>query len=170
MANTIVELDPVTHITAGAIGKPGQRTFFIQAEQKGDVITLLCEKEHVQALAEAIEEMVESLEEKFGVLRLQDVKVDEAAMTLKEPMDPLFRVGAMGLGYDAGRDRILLVVQEALAEDEERDPREVRFFASRAQMQMLSAYARDVAGRGRRPELVALQAEAYVRRNGHGNG
>ncbi len=44
MANTIIELDPVTHITAGALGKPGHRTFFIQAERGLDRVTLLCEK------------------------------------------------------------------------------------------------------------------------------
>lgn len=170
MANTIVELDPVTHITAGAIGKPGQRTFFIQAEKGGDIVTLLCEKEQVQALADAVDEMVQNLEDELGVARHPDVQVDEAVMAIKEPVDPLFRVGAMGLGYDANRDRILLVAQEALDEEEDRDPLEVRFFASRAQMQALSAYAHDVVGKGRPPEQVALQAEAYVRRNGHGNG
>jgi uncharacterized repeat protein (TIGR03847 family) len=90
-------------------------------------------------------------------------------MAIKEPVDPLFRVGAMGLGYDANRDRILLVAQEALTEEEEeRDPREARFFATRAQMQVLSMHARDVVGKGRPPEQVALQAEAHSRRNGHG--
>lgn len=169
MANPIIELDPVTHITAGAVGKPGHRVFFIQAEKGLDTITLLCEKEQVLALADAIDEMVQNLEEEFSVLRHTDLKMDEAVMAIKEPVDPLFRVDAMGLGYDAGRDRILLVAQEALAEDEERDPREVRFFATRAQMQVLSAYAHAVVGKGRPPEKVVLQAEAYVRRNGHGN-
>jgi uncharacterized repeat protein (TIGR03847 family) len=168
MANPILELDPVTHITAGAIGQPGHRVFFIQAERGLDRVTLLCEKEQVQALADAIEEMAQNLEQEFGLARHADLVADEVAMTIKEPVDPLFRVGAMGLGYDANRDRILLVAQEALAEEEERDPREVRFFATRAQMEVLSQYARDVIGRGRAPEQVALQAEAHARRNGHG--
>ena len=168
MANPIIELDPVTHITAGAIGQPGHRIFFIQAERGLDIITLLCEKGQVQALADAIEEMVQNLQDEFGLARHTDLVVDEVAMTIKEPVDPLFRVGAMGLGYDANRDRILLVAQEALAEEEERDPREVRFFATRAQMEVLSQYARDVIGRGRAPEQVALEAEAHSRRNGHG--
>jgi hypothetical protein len=60
------------------------------------------------------------------------------------------------------------VAQEALTEGEERDPLEVRCFATRAQMQVLSVYARDVIGRGRRPEIVVLQAEAHTRRNGRG--
>ncbi len=169
MAYPIIELDPVTHITAGAIGRPGHRTFFIQAERGLDRVTLLCEKEQVLALAEAVDEMLQNLEEEFGLARHEDLKIDEAVMAIKEPVDPLFRVGAMGLGYDANRDRILLVAQEVLDEEAEADPREARFYATRAQMQALSVYARSVVERGRTPEQVVLQAEAYVRRNGHDN-
>jgi uncharacterized repeat protein (TIGR03847 family) len=168
MANPVYEFDPVTHITAGALGVPGQRAFYIQAERGLDRVTLLCEKEQVQALAEAIDEMAEKLEQEFKLARSSTIAVDEVKMTVKEPVDPLFRVGAMALGYDANRDRVLLVAQEALAEEEERDPQEVRFFATREQMQALSAYAKDVVQRGRSTEQRVLQAEAYVRRNGHG--
>ncbi len=170
MANTIIELDPVTHITAGALGKPGHRTFFIQAERGLDRVTLLCEKEQVLALAEAVDELIESLAEETGLARHEGLKIDEAAMAIKEPVDPLFSVGAMGLGYDTGRDRILLVAQEALDAGEEHDPREARFYATPAQMQVLSAYARAVVDQGRTQAQVVLQAETYVRRNGHGNG
>ena len=169
MANPIIELDPVTRITAGAIGKPGQRVFFIQAEKGLEQITLVCEKEQVQALADAIDEMVQNLEQEFGMVRDQGLKVQEDEMRVREPVDPLFRIGAMGLGYDANRDKILLVAQEALDEGDERDPREVRLFATRAQMQVVSTYARDVIGRGRSPDHVALQAEVHFRRNGHGD-
>lgn len=169
MAYPVVELDPVTHITAGAIGRPGHRTFFIQAERGLDRVTLLCEKEQVLALAEAIDEMLENLEEEFGLARHEGLKVDEVVMNIKEPADPLFRVGAMGLGYDANRDRILLVAQEMLDEETEADPREARFYATRAQMQALSIYARSVVEKGRTPDQVVLQAEAHVRRNGHGD-
>ena len=65
--------------------------------------------------------------------------------------------------------KILLVAQEALDEGDERDPREVRLFATRAQMQVVSIYARDVVGRGRSTDQVALQAEVHFRRNGHGD-
>jgi uncharacterized repeat protein (TIGR03847 family) len=168
MANPVYEFDPVTHITAGSLGMPGQRTFYIQAERGLDRLTLLCEKEQVQALVEAIDEMANKLEEEFKLARVPAMVVDDVKMTVKEPVEPLFRIGAMALGYDANRDRVLLVAQEALAEDEERDPQEVRFFATREQMQALSTYAKDVVQRGRSPEQRVLQAEAHVRRNGHG--
>jgi uncharacterized repeat protein (TIGR03847 family) len=167
MTKPTYEFDPVTHITAGALGVTGQRTFYVQAERGLNRVTFVCEKEQVQALAEAIDEMVENLEVEFGLARHQNLTFDEVVMTIKEPAEPLFRVGAMALGYDANRDRILLVIQEALAEEEERDPREIRLFASRAQMQVLSLYAKDVVARGRSPEQRVLQAEAHARRNGH---
>jgi uncharacterized repeat protein (TIGR03847 family) len=168
MANLVYEMDPVDRITADAIGTPGHRTFFIQAERGIDRVELLCEKQQVQALADAIDELIANLEREFGLTGQAEPTVDEARMRLKEPVDPLFRVGAMGLGYDANRDRILLVAQEAIAEEEERDPRETRFFATRGQMQALSAYARTVIQKGRPPEQVILEAEAHARRNGHG--
>jgi uncharacterized repeat protein (TIGR03847 family) len=168
MANPNYEFDPVTHITAGALGEPGHRTFYIQAEHGLDRITLLCEKEQVLALAEAIEEMLTNLEKEFSIERNEDIMIDEVAMLIKEPAEPLFRVGSMGLGYDADRDRILLVAQELIAEGEERDPLEVRLFATREQMQILENYSRTVVEKGRSPEQRALQAEAFFRRNGHG--
>lgn len=168
MANPSYEFDPVTHITAGALGEPGHRTFYVQAEKGLDRITLLCEKEQVMALTEAIAEMLGNLEKEFGLVRKENVVIDEVKMIIKEPAEPLFRVGSMGLGYDADRDRILLVAQELLAEGEERDPLEVRFFAARELMQMLEVYARSIVEKGRSPEQRALQSEAFLRRNGHG--
>jgi hypothetical protein len=44
------ELDAPDHFTAGAIGPPGERVFYLQARQGGALVTLKCEKEHVRAL------------------------------------------------------------------------------------------------------------------------
>jgi uncharacterized repeat protein (TIGR03847 family) len=168
MANPLYEFDPVTWITAGALGRPGHRTFYLQAERGLDRLTLLCEKEQIQALAEAIDEMLDNLEKEYHLPRQSDLTMDEEEMNVKEPAEPLFRVGSMGLGYDADRDKILLVAQELVAEGENRDPLEVRLFTSREQMQVLSLYAKDITSRGRTPEQRALQSEAFFRRNGHG--
>jgi uncharacterized repeat protein (TIGR03847 family) len=166
MANQIYEFDPVSWITAGALGKPGHRTFYIQAEHGLDRLTLICEKEQVEALAEAIDELLANLAKEFS-LELEPVELDEMAMSVKEPAEPLFRVGSMGLGYDRDRDRILLVVQELIAEDEERDPLECRLFTTREQMKTVSLLARQIVQKGRTTEQRALQGEAQFRRNGH---
>ena len=64
MPNQIFDLNPITHITAGAVGEPGQRTFYIQARQDNRLVTLLCEKQQVAALAMGVEQLLEQLAEK----------------------------------------------------------------------------------------------------------
>ena len=49
------DLDPVTRLTADAVGEPGQRTFYLQAASGADQVTLLVEKEQVRRLAESLE-------------------------------------------------------------------------------------------------------------------
>ena len=59
-----VDVDPVDHITADAIGKPGQRVFYIQAWQKERTVSVLIEKFQLQTLSISIEQfMVALLEE-----------------------------------------------------------------------------------------------------------
>ncbi len=45
-----LNLDPCTKLTTDAIGKPGQRTFFIQGETDNETITLIYEKIQLQSL------------------------------------------------------------------------------------------------------------------------
>src|SRR4029450_5788049 len=46
------DLDPVTGLTADAVGEPGQRTFYLQAASGADQVTLLVEKEQVRRVGE----------------------------------------------------------------------------------------------------------------------
>ena len=43
------------HFTAGAIGPPGERVFYLQGRQDRTVVTLRSEKEQVRALAHYLE-------------------------------------------------------------------------------------------------------------------
>ena len=65
MARTEIDLDPVNLITIDAIGKPGQRVFYIQATRVDEVITLIVEKAQVQTLAVGIEQFLNELKEKY---------------------------------------------------------------------------------------------------------
>src|SRR5215813_3145233 len=49
------------HFTAGAIGPPGQRVFYIQSREKGSLVTLKSEKEQVRALAQYLSGLLEKL-------------------------------------------------------------------------------------------------------------
>ncbi len=55
------DLDPVTRLTADAVGTPGQRTFYLQAASGADQVTLLVEKEQVRRLAESLQSWLPEL-------------------------------------------------------------------------------------------------------------
>jgi uncharacterized repeat protein (TIGR03847 family) len=150
MAGTLFELNPVTSITTGFIGQPGKRVFYIQARGERDTVTIIVEKQQVEALAQGIEQFLAELHEKFPDLPQASADYNPAAMTLSTPLDPAFRVGQLGLGYDQERDLLVLVAQEVTTEErpvEESDT--ARFFATRAQMRALGAYGQVLVKQGR---------------------
>src|SRR5919202_4460994 len=106
------DLDPVDRITVGAVGQPGQRTFYLQARSGRQLLSLVLEKEHVSALGGALEQLLESLAEKNPLLNTTEDIIAIANMELEEPIEEAFRAGQIGLGYDEGRDLLVLIVQE----------------------------------------------------------
>jgi len=176
MSRTI-DLNPVIRITAGAVGKPGKRVFYMQAESDSRRITLLCEKQQVQALGLGIQEYLQELQQKHPHLLTPTASYIEADMELQEPLEPLFRVGQFGLGYDEESDRLILVAQEAQEEDAPPDSvaddaTEVRFWATRSQILAFAQYGLSVSAKGR-PIcgncLQPMDPEGHFcpRRNGH---
>lgn len=144
------DINPVTHITAGAIGRPGKRTFYLQARGQAALITLLCEKQQVESLALGIEQLVQELQQKFPTLPPASETFNRQSMELEAPLEPAFRVGQIGLGYDAESDLMVLVSQELLAEGvPPEEASTARFWASRSQMLALSRYALETIRQGR---------------------
>ncbi|HEX7592722.1 MAG TPA: DUF3090 family protein, partial [Anaerolineae bacterium] len=82
--NILHDLNPVTHITVGAIGKPGKRSFYLQARQGVKIVTLLSEKEQISALSQGIDQLLERL---GGAGQAQTVQVTETEMELSEPIE-----------------------------------------------------------------------------------
>ena len=158
------DFNPVSAIVADAVGRPGQRTFFLQARQGGDMATLIMEKEQVAALATSILQLLEELEKERA--DLPAVEQETSVLSLREPLEPAFRVGQLGLGYDERQDLMVLIAQaipdvgeEAqdlaagppspeLVDDEDNDLK-ARFYATRAQMRSLSEHALQVVAAGR---------------------
>jgi uncharacterized repeat protein (TIGR03847 family) len=173
MAGTQIELNPVKSITAGFIGQPGKRVFYLQAHGDGDIVTLIVEKQQMEALAHGIEQFLVELHDKFPHLEEAQADFDAARMTLTLPLDPAFRVGQIGLGYDQDRDLLVLVAQEVVVEG--REPEEAgtaRFFASRSQMRALGAYGLGLVKQGRPicgncGQPIDPEGHFCPRRNGH---
>jgi uncharacterized repeat protein (TIGR03847 family) len=143
------DLDPVTRITAHAIGEPGRRVFYIQARRDQHLVSLIAEKEQVAALAHAINQLLDDLAERNPLLSSSDDTMFISDMSLEEPIEPQFRIAQMGLGYDAERDMVILVMQ-GLQEDENEEAPTARFGATRQQMRALSEHAIQVVAQGRK--------------------
>lgn len=168
-----IELRPVNHITTDAIGQPGKRVFYIQAWQNQRTITLIVEKLQIQSLAVGIEQFLSEIREKFPQLEEATSDYTEEKMHIHPPVDPLFRVGEMGLGYDAESDLIVLVAREMLAEEQDAEEASVvRFWCSRSQIRAMARWGVEVAARGRPlcnqcGEPIEPEGHFCPKKNGH---
>jgi uncharacterized repeat protein (TIGR03847 family) len=164
----VVDLEPVDRITADAVGEPGQRTFYLQARKDLDLVTILVEKQQVELLSSSILEILA----RVGKETAQGPPEEE--MDLEEPIDPAWRAGRLSIGYLEDRDLLLLEVEEALEEDEEREADRVRLWATPEQMLSLSRHGALVCARGR-PKCqfcgnpLDPEGHACPAMNGHGS-
>jgi uncharacterized repeat protein (TIGR03847 family) len=100
------------YFTTGAVGPPGQRVFYLQGRENGRVMTLKVEKEQIAALAEYV----------AGLLaKLPDAGTVSTDLPLLEPVNAVWAVGTLGLGYDESGDRLVVIANEAVEQDEEQD-------------------------------------------------
>lgn len=141
-----IELNPVSHYTIGVIGEPGNRTFYLQGKRDEQVISLIIEKEQARLFAGSLLTLWDEL------MKAHPITSDQPGtaiydMRLIEPVEPLFRVGSMGLGYDELTDRVVLMVYELVEEDEE--PNRVSFWCARTYIRPLSEHIMEVVNRGR---------------------
>jgi len=173
MPATDIDLHPVSHITADAIGQPGKRVFYLQGWQGERTVTLIIEKLQIQSLAIGLEQFLAEIHEKFPDLPEAVSEYQEEQMHIHPPVDPLFRVGEIGLGYDAENDLLVLVVREIVAEGA--DPEEsgvVRFWCTRSQLRAMAHWGMEVASRGRPlcpqcGEPVDPEGHFCPKKNGH---
>ena len=151
--------------TAGAIGTPGQRVFYLQAREAGRVVTLKCEKEQVRALGEYLSGLLE---------KVPGGGTTTADTALLEPLEPAWSVASIGVGYDEASQRVVVVVNQFIEEEGE-EPATARFAITRAQAAGFVERARDLmqAGRAICPLCsLAIDPGSHVcpRRNGHAAG
>jgi uncharacterized repeat protein (TIGR03847 family) len=145
-----IDIHPVTHITTDAIGAPGKRVFYIQGWQNERTITLIIEKIQIQSLAIGFEQFLTEIHTKFPDLGEESGEYTEDKMHIHPPVDPLFRVGEVGLGYDAENDLVVLVARELLPEEQTQEEASVvRFWCTRSQLQAMCRWGLEVVAHGR---------------------
>jgi uncharacterized repeat protein (TIGR03847 family) len=130
--------------TAGTVGPPGQRVFFLQARDGDLVVTLRCEKQQVAALAEYFDGLLHDLEPAPHA-------VPDSDLALVPPLEAMWTVGPIGVAYDEPDDRIIVVLEE-LVEDEEPEPdsgASVKVRLTRAQVSGFVRHCRQLVAAGR---------------------
>jgi uncharacterized repeat protein (TIGR03847 family) len=128
--------------TAGTVGTPGQRVFYFQARDGDTVVTLRCEKQQVAALAEYFAGLLDDLEPTPYGIAAGDLQ-------LAEPFEEGWTVGPIGVAYDEPDDRIVVVLEELVEEEDEGASVKVRL--TRAQVSAFVSRARTVVAAGRPP-------------------
>ncbi len=142
------EFDEVDAFTVGTVGRPGERTFYLQVRADGQRVTVKCEKQQAAAIVQYVRRVLNDLPP-------AEDRPMPGALELAEPVDPAFVLGPIGLGFDRSTDRLLVQLEEVGEVDEAGDPVEddsrghVRLYVSRGQAVAFCDHAQRVIDAGR---------------------
>jgi uncharacterized repeat protein (TIGR03847 family) len=182
MARVIHVFRAPDRFIAGTVGQPGDRTFYLQASEQSRLISVALEKQQVQVLAERIGSLLEEVHRRFGTDVPDDAPPDDLdTQPLDVPVEEEFRVGTMGLGWDAESKAVvieLLAVSEeevdeaVVLDDTEEGPDAVRVFLSPSAARAFAERADRVVNAGRKPCPLCnepLDADGHIcpRQNGY---
>jgi uncharacterized repeat protein (TIGR03847 family) len=110
--------DPPERFIAGTVGQPGNRTFFLQAREGARIVSVALDKVQVAALAERLGRLLFELDQR-GIVKLDADRPFEDVAPLDEPLTEAFRAGTLTLGWDGGRERILIEARAQSEDDEQ---------------------------------------------------
>jgi uncharacterized repeat protein (TIGR03847 family) len=141
------EFDEVNAFTVGTVGRPGERTFLLQARVDDQRVTVKCEKQQTAAI-------VQYLRKVLADLPPAEDRPMPGALELRDPLDPVFVLGPIGLGYDRSNDRVLVQLEEVGEVDEDGelvddDRGHVRLYLSRGQAAAFCDHADRIVEAGR---------------------
>jgi uncharacterized repeat protein (TIGR03847 family) len=142
MAGRTFLFDRPERFVAGALGQPGQRTFFLQATKGSAVLSVAVEKVQVALLATRIGELLDTLQRRATEAQVAEAHAEVAeprateearatpgpgglsphsANGLTEPVVEAFRVGSMTITYDDERHDLTLEAREMGEDDSDDD-------------------------------------------------
>ena len=161
MSSIFYEFDEVDEFSAGAVGEPGSRVFFLSARQGRQRVTVRCEKLQVKAISTWLRNV------------LNDLPPSENRPMVGQPdlgiaPDHAFILGPIGLGYDRVNDRLLVQLEELVEADDDDDDEDedevespdatdaddrghIRFYVTRGQADAFCEHADRIVAAGRPP-------------------
>jgi uncharacterized repeat protein (TIGR03847 family) len=151
-----IEFDPVDELGAGAFGRPGERTFVIQARKGHAMLSVLVEKEQVALLAAEAQQFLDRIAQDEP--EEPDADVEPGSGEIEED-EPLFRARLIEIGYDPDRQLVKIELREdadtgdELPEDaeetEESEGHVARLYATRAQVRAMVRHGAAAVEAGR---------------------
>jgi uncharacterized repeat protein (TIGR03847 family) len=146
--------------------------FYLQSRDAGRLVTLKVEKEHVRALAEYLGGLLARVKGPPGAAG--------GGAELLEPLEAVWDVGSLAVGYDESQDRVVVEASELIEPEEEEEgapapesePAMARFRITRAQAAAFVERANELMKGGRPTCPVCsrpMDPEGHVspRSNGH---
>lgn len=109
--------DSVDRFVAGTVGEPGERAFFIQAQNGTRLVTLALEKAQVSALAERLAIVLNDLRRNGFPFNTRDLPRDDAP--LKTPIESEFEVGLISMDWDESESAMNIELFEIATPDGE---------------------------------------------------
>lgn len=109
--------DPDRFVT-GTVGRPGNRTFFLQAIQGGRIASVALEKVQVAVLADRVAAILAELERRGIPGATAIVPAGDDDRPLDEPLREEFRVGTLTISWDS-EEAELLVEARSQGDDED---------------------------------------------------
>ncbi|GGC58356.1 DUF3090 domain-containing protein [Hoyosella rhizosphaerae] len=169
---------------AGTVGQPGERTFYLQAVHDKRIVSVMLEKQQLSVLADRVGAMLDEVKKRFGAPIPPSFTDFTDVNPLIAPVEPEFRVGTMGLGWDAEAVAVvveLLAITEGEIDesvvlgDSEEGPDAVRVFLTPHQAREFVARAASVISAGRPVcplcgEPLDPEGHLCIRLNGYRRG
>lgn len=160
MTRQVFDFTAPDRFVVGTVGMPGERTFFLQARQAGQLTSVALEKAQAQALADRIDQLLDEVRDRSDGDATPELT--NPAVSDNDPLDaPImeeFRVGAMALGWDEANLRVVIeahaVAEEAtevpdIGDDTVEGPDTLRVWLDASYARAFAVRARAVVAAGR---------------------
>lgn len=137
---------------ADYVGRPGERTFYIQVRAAEGTFSYLLEKQQLALLAEKLQEILLAIDREDTVRGAAPQR--DPSLGLEAPVEAEWRVGAIGLGYDEANERIVILLRPGADDEDDNDDLEDdeasdRFYLRRDQGRAFVLHVTAVVAEGR---------------------
>lgn len=159
MPREIHEYTDPDRFIVGTVGQPGERVFYLQARQGFRTSAVALEKEQCSILAERMDGFLEEVGERLSIAMPAIPALVDDLGPLDTPVDELFRVGGLALGWDESKARVIVeaygesddVDIPDLGHDDETGPDTLRVLMTPHAARQFAARAKSVVAAGRPP-------------------